>query len=400
MDAIIVFIITFFFTQIFIQKIKKRHPYINTGLINILYFYHVFFAGVYYTYALFRPSDSKQYYYLALTQSDFWKEYYHTGTDFVTFFAIPFVKLGLRYEGTMLLFAWFGFLGFIYAYLLFRENIQEKVRLYGMDLLTLLLFLPNMHFWTASLGKGSIIFLGLMMMSYAVSKPKKRLLTLIIGAFFVYMIRPHVMLFVMSGITIGYLTGKEKIKPITKIWISLLMIFFLLMASDTILKMVNLENSTNLTGDFLKYSELQSERLAEKAGSGVNMNNYSLPFKFFTFWFRPLFVDAPNFIGLIVSFENLLYLLIFFKTFNLTFFRFLRKGPRMVKMAAVTFFLTTFALTFLMSNLGIIMRQKSMVMYFAFFVIYYFLAIKQQYLRDKYFKNQQKNIIRKTGSAL
>jgi hypothetical protein len=27
-----------------------------------------------------------------------------------------------------------------------------------------------------------------------------------------------------------------------------------------------------------------------------------------------------------------------------------------------------------MSNLGIIMRQKSMVMYFGFFVIYYFLS--------------------------
>jgi hypothetical protein len=353
-----------------------------------LYFYHLFFAGVYYTYALFRPSDSKQYYYLAQTQGEYWRDFYHTGTDFITFLAIPFVKLGLRYEGTMLLFAWFGFLGFIYAYLLFRENIKERVRFMGMDLLTLLLFLPNMHFWTASLGKGAVIFLGLMMMTYAVSRPKKRLFTLILSAYLVYMVRPHVMLFVMVGITVGYLTGKEKINPANLIWIILLMIFFLIMASDTILKMVNLENSKNITQDFLQYSELQSQRLSEKAGSGVNMNNYSLPLKFFTFWFRPLFIDAPNFIGLIVSFENLLYLIIFAKTFNLTFFRFLRNSPRMVKMAAITFLLTTFALTFLMSNLGIIMRQKSMVMYFAFFVIYYFLALKQEFYRKKYNKKQ------------
>lgn len=42
-----------------------------------------------------------------------------------------------------------------------------------------------------------------------------------------------------------------------------------------------------------------------------------------------------------------------------------------------------------MSNLGIIMRQKSMVMYFGFFVIYYFLALeKWKYLE----KMKQKNI--------
>jgi hypothetical protein len=36
--------------------------------------------------------------------------------------------------------------------------------------------------------------------------------------------------------------------------------------------------------------------------------------------------------------------------------------------------MTSFAMTFVMSNLGIIIRQKSMVMYFLFFVIYYYLA--------------------------
>ena len=57
----------------------------------------------------------------------------------------------------------------------------------------------------------------------------------------------------------------------------------------------------------------------------------------------------------------------------------------MVKMSAIVFLLSSFALTFVMSNLGIIMRQKSMVMYFGFFVIYYFLAQEkwQQIQREK-----------------
>ena len=41
------------------------------------------------------------------------------------------------------------------------------------------------------------------------------------------------------------------------------------------------------------------------------------------------------------------------------------------------FFLTSLAMTFIMSNLGIMIRQKTMIMYFMFFVIYYFLAYEK-----------------------
>jgi len=383
MDIIILFIIILFINPLIFRFLKKRHPFFNIRLMNILFFYHLFFFGIYYTYALFRPSDSKHYYFVSSTMGEHWKGFFNTGTDFINFLAIPFVNLGLSYEATMLLFAWFGFLGFVFAYLFFRENIPYKIKIFGIDFLKLILFLPNMHFWTASLGKGSIIFLGLMMVAYSIKNINQRWFLLLLGSFLVYMVRPHVMLFIMVGITLGYLRGRERIKPAIKITIILIMILFLIFARNTILKMVNLENSENLTEDFISYSELQSQRLSEKAGSGVNMNSYPLPIKFFTFWFRPLFVDAPNFIGFIISFENLLYLLIFYKILNWEFIRFFRKAPYMVKMSGITFLLATFALTFLMSNLGIIMRQKAQVMYFAFFVIYYFLAERQAYLNHK-----------------
>jgi hypothetical protein len=59
----------------------------------------------------------------------------------------------------------------------------------------------------------------------------------------------------------------------------------------------------------------------------------------------------------------------------------------MVKVSAITFLLSSFAMTFVMSNLGIIMRQKTMVMYFGFFVIYYFLA------QEKWQKEQNQKLI-------
>jgi hypothetical protein len=90
-------------------------------------------------------------------------------------------------------------------------------------------------------------------------------------------------------------------------------------------------------------------------------------------------------VGQFSSLENLIYLLLFAKIFNKRFLRFILKAPYMVKMSAIVFLLSSFALTFVMSNLGIIMRQKSQVMYFGFFVIFYFLAYEkwQQTQREK-----------------
>ena len=79
-----------------------------------------------------------------------------------------------------------------------------------------------MHFWTVSLGKGSVIFMGLMIFTYAVKSPYRRWFLLIFGGFFVYMVRPHVMLFMLVSVTAGLWFGKEKMS--TEFYIGALII--------------------------------------------------------------------------------------------------------------------------------------------------------------------------------
>src|SRR5690606_33517897 len=186
-------------------------------------------------------------------------------------------------------------------------------------------------------------------------------------------IRPHVFLFVAVGTVLGFMTGRGKIAFWKKSLIYVGLIGSLLLVQDTILEVAGLSESENLIEDFGDFSGGRADELA-KAGSGVDMSSYPLIIKLFTFWFRPLFVDAPGILGLIVSIENLFYLLLFFKIINKKFIGFLRRSPISVKMSLTIFLLASIALSFVMSNLGIIMRQKSMVMYFLFFVIYYYLA--------------------------
>lgn len=86
----------------------------------------------------------------------------------------------------------------------------------------------------------------------------------------------------------------------------------------------------------------------------------------------------------------------FFKIFKKGFINFFRKSPISVKMSATVFLMSSIAMSFVMSNLGIMMRQKSMVMYFLFFVIYYFVAeekynkIIKRRKRQAIIKKQQK----------
>ena len=179
---------------------------------NLLYFYHLIFFGVYLWYAYNNPSDSKGYYANVNIHNGSWFELFGTDTDFIDFLAYPLNSIGFSYEMQMLSFAWLGYLGFFYAYLFFREKIPIKIKAFkSIDLLTLILFLPNMHFWTASLGKGSTIFFGLMMFTYGIVKPGSRIFLLILSSFIIYHIRPHVFMFVAVGAVAGYMSGKEQI---------------------------------------------------------------------------------------------------------------------------------------------------------------------------------------------
>ena len=365
--------------QIIFGFYQKKHAFFNKRMLNLLYLYHTLFFGVYLWYAYSNPSDSKAYFdFYTKFPNISWLETFGTDTKFINFLGYPFQFIGFSYEMLMLTFSWLGFIGFIYSYLFFREKIPVKVKVFGkFDLLTLLLFLPNMHFWTVSLGKGAPIFMGVMMFAYSILSPKSRLFTLILGSLMVFYIRPHVFLFLAVGAVSGYISGKEKISFTNKALVVLGMFAGVLLVQDQILAVVNLQGSENLVEDFESFAGDRSEDLSQKAGSGVDMSSYPLPLKLFTFWFRPLFIDAPNILGLIISFENFIYLLLFFKIIKKDFFHFFKRSPSFVKMSLVIFLLTSFAMTFVMSNLGIIMRQKQMVMYFLFFVIYYYLAQKK-----------------------
>ncbi|TKK65025.1 hypothetical protein FC093_21210 [Ilyomonas limi] len=380
--AFILLIILYALTQPLLKVFKSKYRWFDMDLMQKLFWYHVFFALVYYVTVMNSRSDSVSYFERPQYAYSSWWEAFQTGTLFIEFVGYPFINFfHFSYEMMMLLFSWMGFWGFVYFYIFFKENVKYKHYYEGYDLIMLFMFLPNMHYWTASLGKGSIIFFGMGMATYGLSKLKGRKLALIAGLAIVYYVRPHIFLFMGIAILVGLFTGKQDVPKYQK-WLVLIgAAVALTLMYNTIISFVGLD-SDNLVGSFDQFSSTRAYELSS-ANSGIDISNYPLIFKLFTFWYRPLFIDSPGFTGIVVSIENVFYLLLSYKLWEKGFLKFFKVSSSLVKMSAVLFIGTSLALGETLSNMGIIVRQKSMVMYYLLFIIITYLDYKKGLVASK-----------------
>lgn len=329
------------------------------------------FGLVYWTYAQFNRSDSVNYFNSSHNYNR-WFDALKPGTPFIEWVNYPFAKwLGFNYEMMIFFSAWVGFWGFVYFYCFFKENLRFNPKFKGWDAITIFMFLPNMHFWTASLGKGAFIFAGLGILTYGLSWPGRRISYILLGGFICYMTRPHILFAVLVGTGVGFVLGKEKVPVYQKYLVAIGAVVISMFVYEDLLSFLGYDPN-NVLASFREESQLNARRL-QAAGSAVDMISYSLPMKLFTFWFRPLFIDSPNLLGIAVSFENVLYLYMFSKIINKDFIRYIKEAPAMVKMSGVVFISISVSMTFIMSNLGIIIRQKSQIMYYMLFVIVAFM---------------------------
>lgn len=368
------------------RKIKEK----DKQTLYSLFFFHVFMGFVYFIYVQFNRSDSYQYY--NRPKFDYhgtqWFDYFKPGTEFVEWAIWPFIKyFGFTYEASMALFCFFGFIGFYYFYLFFKERIKFRHQFYGVDLLTIILFLPNMHFWTGSLGKGSFIFMGIGMFIYGLNKFNRRITLLLIGAFIIWGIRVPILMVMVAGSAVGFVIGAKNLSSGQK-------------AFGIIVGIVGLIYSAQYTSSFLQldqindvgaYFDNRGQELSRKSGSGVDIQNYNFAQKIFTFLYRPLFFDGVNALGMVVSIENLFLLFMTFKLISVKALKYLWRADYMVKMSIIAYLGAAFGLSSIAGNLGIVIRLKTMIVYFLLFVVIQYLDDQKL---EKYIKYKRR-LIRK-----
>ncbi len=360
-------------TVLVLQRLHRRYKFVKLRFLYWLLFYHVLLSIAYFVYVIYSPSDSKAYYNKVVNnfRGETWGDFYGTSTTFIEFLGYPLIHyLSFSYESMMVLFSFVGYFGFVCFYLLFRETIRFNHRLYNIDLITIIFFLPNLHFWSSSYGKGSVIFLGIGMFFFGIQKPIRRWLAVLVGAIIVYHVRPHIMLVILVSTAVGFLFSSRGISWSTKsVLLAASVVAFFFIYRD-VLTLVGIDEEEFITqGLDLTH---RAEELS-KATSGIDITNYSLPMQVFTFLFRPLFFDAPGLLGVVVSFENVFYILFTLNLFRLSGVKFILKGNFLVKSAFLSFITVSIALAQISGNLGLAIRQKSQVMILFLFVILMFL---------------------------
>jgi hypothetical protein len=181
-----------------------------------------------------------------------------------------------------------------------------------------------------------------------------------------YHVRSHILLVILIATFVGFVAGSGKVP----IWQKTLLVILASIVFVNIYQQVLI--STGLDVNFFEESTALSTRafeLSRRATSGIDIYNYSIPMQLFTFWFRPLFLDAPGPLGLVVSIENFISLMVIIYLFSWSFPLFLFRSDPLVKTSILTFLLASYPLAQVSGNLGIAIRQKSMVMLLLFFAL-------------------------------
>jgi hypothetical protein len=382
--------------------VKKKYPNISLGILDALFIYHILFAVLYYTYAQYYSSDSHAYFSKVFNNArgEEWSNYFKTGTPFIEFVGWPFIKvIDLGYESLMLLFSFFGYIGVMFFYLFFKENIRFKHNWLGTTLLPFVLFLPNMHFWTVSFGKGSLIFMGIGAFFYGISRPHRRWWLAALAIPIIYFVRPHMAFIFLAGVGLSLLTGAKDLKLQYKIPLFLSCFILLFFVYQNVFQYVGMDLDEDLLEEGTMVTSKLANKLSTKANSGVDISNYNIIQKIGVFVFMPLFFNANGVFGFFVSFENLFYVLIACQIFRGGFVKYILNSDFITKTSLICFVGSTIALAQISGNLGIAVRMKSMIMFLFLFVILKFMDYKEWKIRWIKWKRYSRQIHLKETAA-
>ncbi|MDO5509769.1 MAG: hypothetical protein Q4F57_03645 [Weeksellaceae bacterium] len=363
---VIVLVLLFGFTLKYRFKALKDKDF---RLVDFLWMYHLILATGFYFYILTFGGDSYSYWYFTqhYTYEQTLLSFQKTGSSTFLLRLINYYPANLLdlsfFTGTMI-YATLGYWGFLYLVLSIKELFPlyrqlHRIKIVNISIFPIMLFLPNLHFWSSGVGKDSVVFFAVCMFIYGVLQPFKRWYLILIAAIISYGIRPHMTLFLFSGFGAAYIL-LSKIPMYQKVMIIMIagVAFFPLLGK--VLEFAKIEEAS--IEAFSDFSQNKAGALSRTAGSAVNLAALPYPLQVLTFLFRPLFFDANNIFALFSSIENVIWITL---TVN-----FIRNKPMMVFRKSNFAILGAFlywligALAFapVMGNLGIIIRERNMML--------------------------------------
>ncbi|WP_158860515.1 hypothetical protein [Lunatibacter salilacus] len=275
---------------------------------------------------------------------------------------LPSRVLGLSYGSGNLLYACVSFLGFwkliqlgYQAWGKYADNTLSRTWVF-------LLFLPNIHFWTAGVGKEALLWVGLVY-TLAFIQELRRYPSGTLAIFLSFAVRPlnGAILLVLLGIRL--ITTKSTQLPGKWIWTGVL-VLLMLGAGYRLLYQTHMPSlSLSALEEFSRGQFAFLEGFS--AGSEFPMETYSWPRKVWTIAFLPLDLGNGSIWHIAAAVENGFTLLLL----GLAVVSWIGAGlkvsfPGFLLYGMAVGFLLILAYGLTLNNFGIILRMKSFYMPF------------------------------------
>ena len=331
----------------------------------LLLIYHLAFSWVGYRYILLNNGDAQRYWLRGEDLVDYsWTDFLKPGTEVVKFLTFPLVNyLHLPFWSGFLIFSLISFLGIALLYKMLRKMAGAHKGLQGLAMV--LVLLPNLHFWTSLIGKEALLIIPLVGMAFELYRKRYFSKTLFLALFFIGLIRPHIALVLLLSYGLSLLLtanfSKKRMWQIaTGTGVGILIFGFLLTQIQ--------DFSGGMERIIQKYEA--HIRVFRKTDAYVPLDQYPLPWKLFTFYFRPLPFEKPGLWYAVIGIENLLLLVLsgIGIYYGIRSFQQIRKRILVVFPILFMLFLGLM-FGFAYANYGIIMRTKIMVAPFLYVMI-------------------------------
>lgn len=386
-DVIVLFIVLMLglnLSNIFKNKITFK----DQSNFKKLWIYHVFFGVIYWAYIEYGPGGDAYAYYKVAKELSFTEtfSFYRThgpGTYAIYLLNVIPAKF-IGFFGMTMIYTLLGYIGIIYFYMVFKNQIKFNTTIGKTELFPLIFFLPNLHFWSAGLGKDTILFFCIGMFIYSMQKPSENIIKIILALSLSYLIRPHITVFLIASFGIGYVLDGN-LKAYQKIFLGGVFFILFILLFDNIMTYLKLEDLD--TESIEQFSETRASNLSrEHTGSAIDISGYPFPFKIFTFLYRPLFFDARSILALVASFENLLLLVLSWRFIKLNPIKIFNVGNYMVKSMFIFLIIGSVSFSIILGNLGIILRQKNMFVPALLFICLWGFSYNADQKKKKYYK--------------
>ena len=352
------------------KYLKKRKPEWPNGLLFLAAYFHTLCSILYFLLSKYVIHDFDAIgYYLTTLEGMEGIAKTAFGTSTVSYILLPLINyLSCSYFFSFILFGFLGFLGVLFFYSSLRSLLKETPY---MAYLPFILFIPGIHFWSSAPGKDSMFMFATGLLLFSLLRFEKRWILSFLALTCMAMFRPHIAFFAFVSL-MGALLWDGRIPLWVKTFFCALAALVLARSLAYIVGIAGVAlNAFSIEKFFLFFEMRQNQFYA--GGSTLDITQYPLPLKLFTYLCRPLFFDADSLIMFLASCENVIYVGMLASFFSPRFFSFLfSKKSLFSRFNLYYFVLMIFVLGLTTSNLGLSTRQKLMVIpsFISLFFVY------------------------------